>query len=436
MPRTATRLRCTASALRPPVAVAADSVAAGGVDETAADVASGLLRSHSGTNAKERQYERPQYYTTTRDNTPQPYVNQFGVSTVVPGLGVLPKKVYSVEAARECLRHDGAVILAGLSTELTGKDAFRDTALALPEQLFGDELLAVGEPTVVGAGPYNPDTATSSDKEWYRDNWGAKEAVEFPPWHPNVAHNDGQPHSDFVPPYFALVFVNQAGDGGDNALVSVDGVLEGMAADPVLAPLAELLPRVPVDPRPITFDTKPGGKYRYETKPEGDSASSSTSSRGVAAASKVAVNEQGSTDPAFISPIVRPAPGGRRIVTMATGGQHPASATQKRAAKAMRPSDDSRVSTNNRAGWDEEEAYDRDQRMIDGYKDAVFSATAHAPRFKVQPGEAIIVDNYKLWHIREGFTSLERKSWRVWMWKEGDCYGVADTQRTAYRKYT
>ena len=62
-------------------------------------------------------------------------------------------------------------------------------------------------------------------------------------------------------------------------------------------------------------------------------------------------------------------------------------------------------------------------------------ATAHAPRFKVQPGEAIIVDNYKLWHIREGFTSLERKSWRVWMWKEGDCYGVADTQRTAYRKY-
>ena len=69
------------------------------------------------------------------------------------------------------------------------------------------------------------------------------------------------------------------------------------------------------------------------------------------------------------------------------------------------------------------------------YKDAVFSATAHAPRFKVQPGEAIIVDNYNLWHIREGFTSLERKSWRVWMWKEGDCYGVADTQRTAYRKY-
>ena len=95
MPRAAARLRCIASALRPPAAVAVDCAATSDVDETAADLAGGLLRSHSGTNAKERQYERPQYYTTTRENTPQPYVNQFGVSTVVPGLGVLPKKVYS-----------------------------------------------------------------------------------------------------------------------------------------------------------------------------------------------------------------------------------------------------------------------------------------------------------------------------------------------------
>ena len=388
------------------------------------------------TNARERQYTRAQYYTTTRDNTPQPYVNEFGVSTVVPGFGILPKKVHSIEAARECLRYDGAVILAGLQTKLIGKEAWKDTALALPHQLFGDEVLAIGEPTVVGAGPYNPDTATSDERAWYREHWGQPEAVQFPPWLPNVAHNDGQPHSDFVPPYFALVFVSQAGDGGDNALVSVDAVLDGMAADPVLAPLAELLPRVPVDPRPITFDTKPGGKYIYETERKDASAFSPAQGSGAAAASKVAVDERGATDPAFVSPIVRPAPGGRRIATMATGGQHPASGPQKRAAKAVRPADDARVSTNDRSVWDEDEAQERDQRMIDAYKDAVFSATAHAPRFKVLPGEAIIVDNYKVWHIREGFTSLERKSWRVWMWKEGECYGVADTQRTAYRKYT
>jgi hypothetical protein len=358
----AARFREIASHLSP-AAAAGEAVA---TDATAPGVASGLLRSHAGTNAREREFEQAQYYTTTRDNTPQPHVNSFGVSTVLPGLGVLPKKVYSVAEARECLREDGAVILAGLHTELSGTEAYRDTALALPGQLFGEQLLAVGEPTVVGAGPFNPDTASGEEKEWYRQNWGAKEAVEFPPWHPNVAHNDGQPHSDFVPPYFALVFVNQAGDGGDNALVSVDGVLSGMAEDPQLAPLAELLDKVPVDPRPITFDTKPGGRYRYETA-SAPAAAPSPPRSGVAAASKIAVDGGGGTDPAFISPISRPAPNGRRIVTMATGGQHPATAVQKQQAKAVDPSLNPKASTNDRSGWEEAEQPERDRQMIDAY---------------------------------------------------------------------
>jgi hypothetical protein len=33
--------------------------------------------------------------------------------------------------------------------------------------------------------------------------------------------------------------------------------------------------------------------------------------------------------------------------------------------------------------------------MISAYKDAMFGATAHAPRFKVQRGEALIVDNHR-----------------------------------------
>jgi len=33
-----------------------------------------------------------------------------------------------------------------------------------------------------------------------------------------------------------------------------------------------------------------------------------------------------------------------------------------------------------------------DQWLIDTWKDAVFAATAHAPRFKVLPGEALLVD--------------------------------------------
>ena len=76
-----------------------------------------------------------------------------------------------------------------------------------------------------------------------------------------------------------------------------------------------------------------------------------------------------------------------------------------------------------RAGWDESESAAQDQAMIHAYKDAVFAATAHAPRFKVQPGEALLVDNYRAMHVREGYTDMDRRSWRVWMWEEGACFG-------------
>jgi len=72
-----------------------------------------------------------------------------------------------------------------------------------------------------------------------------------------------------------------------------------------------------------------------------------------------------------------------------------------------------------------------DQWLIDTWKDAVFAATAHAPRFKVLPGEALLVDNYTCLHVREGYEDMGRRSWRVWMWVEGACYGGPDWIRDA-----
>ena len=69
--------------------------------------------------------------------------------------------------------------------------------------------------------------------------------------------------------------------------------------------------------------------------------------------------------------------------------------------------------------WDEEDAPERDQKMIDTFKDAVFAATAHAPRFKILPGEALLIDNYTALHVREGYVDMNRRAWRVWMWAEG-----------------
>ena len=77
-----------------------------------------------------------------------------------------------------------------------------------------------------------------------------------------------------------------------------------------------------------------------------------------------------------------------------------------------------------RALWDQDDAPQRDQEMITIYKDAIISATQHAPRFKVLPGEALLMDNHRVMHVREGYADLDRRSWRVFMWAEGDCYGV------------
>jgi hypothetical protein len=66
-----------------------------GAHERSKDPKVGVDISGPGTDSR-----RKGYGLTTRDNAPLPAVNSFGVSTVLPGYGVLPKKVRTWEAAR------------------------------------------------------------------------------------------------------------------------------------------------------------------------------------------------------------------------------------------------------------------------------------------------------------------------------------------------
>ena len=77
----------------------------------------------------------------------------------------------------------------------------------------------------------------------------------------------------------------------------------------------------------------------------------------------------------------------------------------------------------NRESWDESEDMEGDQKMIGAFKDAVFGATAHAPRFKVGAGECLILDNYRALHIREPYLDLERRGWRREVYVESKCAG-------------
>ncbi len=66
---------------------------------------------------------------------------------------------------------------------------------------------------------------------------------------------------------------------------------------------------------------------------------------------------------------------------------------------------------------------DRDRWMIDAWTSAIDAAGARAPRFKLAPGQALIIDNYRVLHAREGYADLNRMMWRVWIWTD-DCLGV------------
>jgi len=57
------------------------------------------------------------------------------------------------------------------------------------------------------------------------------------------------------------------------------------------------------------------------------------------------------------------------------------------------------------------------QRMwLERWKTLTYQASQHAPRFLLQPGEALCLDNYRMLHGREGFDDVERTLWRIWAW--------------------
>ena len=44
------------------------------------------------------------------------------------------------------------------------------------------------------------------------------------------------------------------------------------------------------------------------------------------------------------------------------------------------------------------------------------AASLRAPRFTLQPGETLCLDNYRMLHGRTGFDDIERTLWRIWAW--------------------
>jgi alpha-ketoglutarate-dependent taurine dioxygenase len=60
-------------------------------------------------------------------------------------------------------------------------------------------------------------------------------------------------------------------------------------------------------------------------------------------------------------------------------------------------------------------------------------AAAEVPRFKLLPGQSLILDNYRVLHGREGFTG-ERMLWRIWIWTDA-ALGVPGQELASDSRY-
>jgi alpha-ketoglutarate-dependent taurine dioxygenase len=60
--------------------------------------------------------------------------------------------------------------------------------------------------------------------------------------------------------------------------------------------------------------------------------------------------------------------------------------------------------------------HDRQAAWLARWGAMTHAASLAAPRFVLQPGETICLDNYRMLHGRTGFDDTERTLWRIWAW--------------------
>jgi hypothetical protein len=61
---------------------------------------------------------------------------------------------------------------------------------------------------------------------------------------------------------------------------------------------------------------------------------------------------------------------------------------------------------------------ERDAEAIATWHAAIDSAATRVPRFRVEAGQVIFIDNYRAMHGRDEFRGGSRKLWRVWVWSD------------------
>ena len=97
---------------------------------------------------------------------------------------------------------------------------------------------------------------------------------------------------------------------------------------------------------------------------------------------------------------------------------------QRSLGEKLEPSGPTRPGAPAHPNADESTSPAADRAMIDAFHAAMQAQGKAAPRFHLERGEALIVDNWRLLHGRDRYFDKRRSLWRVWFWTE-ESAGVA-----------
>lgn len=261
-------------------------------------------------------------------------------------------------AVAAALAEDGAVILTGIDP-----GAWESEAERLPQRIFPGRLFPV-VPVVKGVHDEHQQLDTAVNKHSSGHSFSGTALLP---------HTDGYMYGDAFPDYIFLLVESQDANGGENFVVDGEAVRRRLPAE-----VLGTLDQVPVDLTERAHNSVADGR-----------------------------EAQG--------PVFQRTPQGRLHWRrqLRTSAYREAIESHEGGAPAgtVMPY---------QSLWAPLAGKSDAQAALDAADAAVQLEASSAPRFRVEAGEALLLDNFRLLHGREGYSGgvCERRVWRVWCWTE------------------
>lgn len=316
-------------------------------------------------------------------------------------LPIAPKHVpvSDQDMIKKILKRDGVVIVTDLPGDAHSPGYWESIAGDLPTLCFGGTSLIAGEPSVACVhqefarfeqlqmlqAAYGEEGAVlSKAAEVELLGKAAKEGLPHfteIPWQKGLRqnpHTDGYVYGKHVPDYIFLLVEKQADVGGDSFFVDGERVLERLRADPDADSLMPLLDTLVYDQ---TESAETGGL----------------------------IQGRNSKGPLFVH-----RPDGRLQWKRMLGKDQLQTVEDMQAVPVPRSCwavtpETQAMAKEIGAGMSPDEVL----RRVDL---AIHVEAEIAERVRLEKGEAVCIDNYRMLHSREKFDIGERRLWRVWTW--------------------